>query len=181
MYNRYFIAHIANKRLAEYHHRNTKDLARKFNLLEGSGFYPSHITLKAPFEATNDEISAVKWVLQKITKDAYSPPFVAQGFGHFGRRILTIDVVHSIELEILHLRLIKGLESLPFVKWRDHEPITHLHLTIAKGAISEKFDEIWEYLKQQETPAFHCRLDNIAILRFENGQWVVDETYQLNP
>lgn len=178
---RYFIAHIASKPLADYHQMLTKELIEKFGIKTNVDNSPAHITLKAPFETTDEEISYVKQTLQEITQGTFSLFFVAQGFGHFGRRIVTVDVIHSHEVEHFHLMLTQALKKLPFVKWADHEPIMHLHLTIAKGDLSEKFDEIWEYVKQKETPAFHCRLDNIALFRFENNHWVVDTTYALNP
>ncbi|MCK9345143.1 MAG: 2'-5' RNA ligase family protein [Candidatus Pacebacteria bacterium] len=177
MRNRYFIAHLLAAPVAKYHEGLVRELAEKFDLKMSSGYFPTHITLKAPFEADDEEIPAVRQALQETTQTSVAPGYTICGFGHLGRRVITLDVVHSREAEYMHDRLIKKLKAIPFLTWGSHEPIMHLHITLAKKDIEPKFDKVWEYLKQKETPAFHRSLDNIVLLRKENDAWVVDSQY----
>lgn len=179
MYARYFIAHIPPENISKYHKELVGKLAKKFELETSAGYFPTHITLKAPFEATEEDIIEIKHKLQEIAHEDTHPTYVVQGFGHLGRGIITLDIIHSHEFECFHKKLTGALKSLPFMMWSNHEPIMHTHITLAKKDVEVKFDEVWGYLKQKSSPSFSGALDNIALLRREDSGWVVDSLYRI--
>ncbi|MFA5997608.1 MAG: 2'-5' RNA ligase family protein [Candidatus Paceibacterota bacterium] len=177
----YFIAHLLGAPVAKYHGELVEELAKKFDLEVSKGYFPTHITHKAPFEADEDEIVRVKDSLQRAVQDWEAGSYVVQGFSHFGRQIISLDIVHSIEVEDFHQLLIEKLMKLRFLDWLGHEPVMALHIALAKKGLIEKFDEVWDYLQQKQTPAFHRSLDNIALLRLDGNVWVIDSFYTIGP
>lgn len=175
---RYFIAHLVDGSVAQYHRTLVEDVAAQFNLEIIRGQFPTHITLKAPFES--DDAVAIKNVLKKFMVTHYAQPFTICGFGHFQNKVVFLDV----ELPQNTSRVVKELQwalnGIHDIQWGAHEPLENLHVTIAKKSIAEKFDSIWEYLCEKEPLQFDLLLDNVALLRFENDAWVVDSVYVLN-
>jgi len=177
MSHRYFIAHLPAIHVAKYHGVLVGELAKKFDLEVSKGYFPTHFTLKAPFECDEGEIAIVKNTLQQITQKGRAGSYVIKGFGHFGRQIITLDIVHSIEVEDFHQLLIERLSKISFLDWKSHEPVVDLHIAVAKKGVVGEFDEIWSHLQQKQPPVFHCSLDNIALMRLESAVWVIESFY----
>ncbi|MEK7134269.1 MAG: 2'-5' RNA ligase family protein [Patescibacteria group bacterium] len=178
---RYFIAHLLRGPIAEYHRMLVYDVATRFDLKISAGYFPSHITIKEPFEATAERIDDLKNMLVAFSRTYHIAPFTIYGFGCFGDRVIFLDVTLSTEASRISADLqdvvIKNLVLL----WGKYEPLKNFHLTIAKNDVAEKFDDIWGYLMTKHTPTFNLSFDNIALFRREEDAWVVESIYPLSP
>lgn len=174
---RYFIAYVLSGPAAEYHRTLVQNIGEHFGLPTGPRYFPSHWTIKAPFEATFEEISEVRAILSSLPRTFRAAPFTIQGFGHFGRRIITLDILPSSPMEHAVKKIQESLKTLPWMEWGAHEPIFHFHVTLAKKFPTERFDVIWEYVQKYGTPRFNCIFNEITILRYHNNEWVLDRAY----
>lgn len=175
---RYFIAYLASKPLAEYHQALVKELAEKFGLEIGAGYFPTHITLKAPFDL--NDATVIKDALEKFASVHYAPSFTIKNFGHFDRKVIFLDVSLNEILSTITWDLQNTLKQIHNLSWREHEPLRNFHVFVAKRIDTMKFDAIWSHLMQKKVPSFDLLFDNITLLRLENDAWVVDSVYQLN-
>jgi len=176
---RYCIAHLVQGAAKKHHHTLVEDIASRFDLKLRPEYFPSHITLKAPFE--KDDLSIVELELEKFAEAHHVHPFVIHKFGHFERSAIFLETSFPRETA----RVAHGLQNAlrkqtPQTSWRDYEAHKNFHLTVTKDA-SEKFEDIWEYLKEMGSPQFELLFDNIALLHFQDGAWSVDKVYQLKP
>lgn len=175
---RYFIAYLASKPLAEYHQTLVKELAEKFGLEISGGYFPTHITLKAPFDI--DNVTAIKDELGNFASVHYAPSFTIQNFGHFDRKVIFLNVSLNEILSTVTWDLQNMLMQTLNLSWGKHEPLMASHVTVAKKIDTTKFDVIWNHLMQKDVPSFDLSFDNIALLRLEKDVWVVDSVYFLN-
>lgn len=176
---RYCIAHLVQGTAKKYHHALVEDVASRFDLKLKPEYFPSHITLKAPFE--KDDLTIVKIELEKFADAHHVHPFVIHKFGHFERSAIFLEA--SLPEETA--RVAHGLQNAlrkqtPQTSWRDYEAHKNFHLTITKDA-SEKFVDIWNYLKEAGAPQFELPFDNIALLHLKDGAWSTDHVYHLKP
>lgn len=181
---RYFIAHVLESHVAENHRALVEDIAARFDLKVTPGYFPTHLTLKAPFEATPEQIDSVKNLLNSFShmfRESGRPAqFIVHDFKHFERLVVALDVQLSAQASLLTSTLNRMLMAYSWLTWGNHEPLKNFHITIAKNNIEGKFDQIWSYLKQRGAPHFDLMFDNIALLKLENDAWVVDSMYKLN-
>lgn len=140
---------------------------------------PPHLTLKYGFETEN--IEEVETVLSNFCSEHQPFPYKLQGFGSFDHNTLFVKVIASKEIESLHQELIKKLKKIKWLQWNpnfDAEKI-HFHATIEHTIQSkEKFEEIKQYLEEKHI-SFEEELDNITILKLEEGSWKVHKTFLL--
>lgn len=175
---RYFIAYLLDDSVAKYHHSLVNELSERFDLNIGTGLFPTHITIKAPFDT--DDATEIKEALRKVASTHYAPSFTLQNFGYFDKRAVFLDVSLNEILSTVVWDVQNAIKKVPDLQWREHEPLKNLHVTVAKNFDSTKFNAIWGYLMQKNAPLFELSFDNIALLRLENNVWVVDNIYPLN-
>lgn len=175
---RYFIAHLLRGTIAEYHRALVYDVAARFDLKISAGYFPSHISLKEPFEI--DDVSVIRNKIKESAAAHHASPFTIRGFGHFDNQVIFLDVILS--KEILHT--VRGLQNavgeIPEIPWGEYEPLKNFHLTVAKNDITKKFDEVWKYLTEMNAPKFDLLFDNVALFLSKDDKWVVDSVYPLN-
>lgn len=179
--SRYFIAHLPGPNIKGYHRAITHQIGGHFGI--DIDTTSAHITLKAPFEADSEQIEKLKAELLLFSKEYQVShknglSFSVNGFGHLGRLLITLDVIHSIQMEVLATKLQDMLKGFPWITWSKHEPIFHFHITVVKG-VTKEFDDIWWHLSEKSVPQFDCYLDDFALLRSEDGVWLVDSVYRL--
>jgi hypothetical protein len=128
--------------------------------------------VKAPFEATKDEIADIERVLRAFAKNESAVPFTLKGFGSFGFRTIYMNVVDSPEAVSLVRRLLSALAlhgpHLPRYPTEGNK----LHASVARFLTRVQNRRIWRSLKE-EKPEFRGALDNIAILEKEGKTWKV--------
>lgn len=175
---RYFIAHLLNDSVAKYHHSLVYELSDRFDINISKGLFPTHFTIKAPFDT--DDTTAIKNELEKFASVHYAPSFTIQNFGHFNKRVIFLDVSLNEILSTVVWDIQNTIKKIPGLSWGEHEPLKNLHITVTKNFDVTKFDAVWRYLTQKTAPLFELSFDNIALLRLENNVWTVDSIYYLN-
>jgi 2'-5' RNA ligase len=105
-----------------------------------------------------------------------------EGFGHFERRVLFMDVNVSQETQKLIADFYTELKKLSWMTFeRSDVQIAHgrkLHATLAYGEQRRLFDELWNYIKD-EKGKFEFGLDSIAILERDRERWLIHSEYPL--
>lgn len=187
---RLFIAYVPgseeseDSHLRDYHEALVRNVANHLNIPNTTHCCP-HMTFKAPFEAKEEQVEELKGFLSSFAESYRSSqcppaPFTISGFGHLGRQLVTLDVIHSLQMDSVVSILFEILKGLSWMTWSSHEPIFHYHFTIAKD-ITKVFDDVWEYLHEKSNPYFELELSHIALLRYDGKEWVVDSVYPLIP
>lgn len=175
---RYFIAYLLDDSVAKYHHSLVNELSERFELSIGIGLFPTHITIKAPFDT--DDATEIKEVLREFASTHYSPSFTIQKFGCFNKKVVFLDVSPNEMLSTIVWDVQNAIKKIPDLSCGEHEPLKNLHITVTKNFDSAKFNAICRYLMQKNAPLFELSFNNIALLRLENNVWVVDSIYYLN-
>jgi len=109
-----------------------------------------HVSLFGPFR-TNQEKELINR-FTKVCKDQDLINYRLNGFDHFDDRVVHVHIDPSTELIQFRRELAKLLIPICTTKEYDHNNEFKFHATLAFKDISEKFDSIWKYLKDQETP-----------------------------
>ncbi|MFZ2832029.1 MAG: 2'-5' RNA ligase family protein [Minisyncoccia bacterium] len=184
MKNRYFIAVLPEGHLPQYHRALSENLSKKFDVPKSRSLLTPHITLKAPFEASAEDLVSLKRMLALFSEEQSNGrrnkiPFWIKGYGHLGRRVITLDVVPSLQMVRAVSNMQERLSDFPWMTWGSHEPIFHFHVTLLNRDLDEKFDVIWDFLQKMSPPKFDLLYDNIALLRKEETRWIVDTIYRI--
>ncbi len=175
---RYFIAHIIQGPIAIYHRNIVEDIATQFGTTTSAGYFPSHITLKAPFEMSDTAI--VEQLLKEFASGSHAFPFKLRGFGHFDNSVIFFDTDMPHEARVAIEGLQQSLRTVPDLSWGEQEPLKNFHLTVAKQLTPEQFEKISAYLVEKHH-YFEVLFDNVTLLRFEDGKWVASLSFPLLP
>jgi 2'-5' RNA ligase len=133
---------------------------------------PTHITMIPPFSmALNDEkklFSDLSISLSRVKKFYIE----LDGFGHFGTKVIFVNVLENEYLNRLHLRLSAAMLSYLPADQNLNRPF-HPHITVAfKDLEREMYDQAWNYysnkLYQRVT-----KINSVSLLRFENRKWYI--------
>ncbi len=168
---KYFVAYLLSGSAKSYHERLTRQIFEKYKTARFFEKVPPHVTIKAPFEATDEGILDVERVLRAFARTAEAPSFVLEGFGHFGFRTVYLNG-EGKEATVFVRRCIKLLrENIP---WMSQSPLegNKLHASVARFLSRRKFERIWRALKGA-CPSVEVTLDNVAILKQTDGVWKV--------
>lgn len=175
---RYLIVYLLRKEAANYQKRLSDELADVFNFEPVSKKIDPHITLKAPFEASDSQIEKLGFVLERFASTRQAPAIALQGFGSFDRRVLYIDVKSTPEADQLAASIITELKKLPWVGFSKTDIHKHLHATLAYADDRRLLDDMTRYVSP-EKPRFDVLIDNIAILRRGRDRWDLHKEYAL--
>ena len=130
---------------------------------------PAHITLIPPFFASEEELNKFLPALEKFTETRTLPRIDLNGFDHFGKRVIFVDVMHNPSL----MNFQKDLFTLfkKFFPAYSKPNRFHPHLTIAfKDLDPNIFPEAWAYFGQDDYAASFLPA-GISLLRHKNKQW----------
>lgn len=127
-----------------------------------------HISLYGPF-TTIYEKKMVSEVISAV-KNYNLIPFKLKGFNHFDKKVIYVDIVPSDELKKLRIDIAQRL--LPITK-HEKDKIRKIdsvhdfgfHGTIAFKDIGQKFDRIWDYLKEKEEANINQYLLRVSIIK----------------
>ena len=152
-----------------------KDISKKFNVSEALK-YPTHMTLKGPFETNN--IGPVEDFLQEYTDQCKSFTLKLNNFGHFKSRTCFVNISKSSKLTKIRNKVIDTtikLLNLP------SDPKDHLipHITLAyKDVTPETFEKIKNYLKDKQIKE-NVDFNNITILQYSANKWIIHKKFRL--
>lgn len=170
---RYVIVCLLKGETLKFHERLTSNVCSKFKVQRQK--LPAHFTLKAPFEVGN--IEELEKVTEEFCRSHLKTPIKIQGFNHFRNNVIFMDIFPSKEAVEVHNKYIDELEKFEWLTWKEHEGKNKkFHCTIVSKRISNKFNEIWEYVNMFN-PKFDLYFDNICILIWRNARWEIHKEY----
>ncbi|MBM3231863.1 2'-5' RNA ligase family protein [Candidatus Pacearchaeota archaeon] len=176
---RYFIGYLIKGQAKQYHNNLCSNLANEFGIKYLPYKVPSHLTLKAPFET--EDITQIEKILEQFSEKNKKSKLELEGFGHFGNRVIFIGVKPNEKMKEGYSHLLDSLKKVDGLTWSEFEGKgANFHATIATKGIEEVFEEMWGYISTLEKPHFELDFDNIALLKYEAGKWLIHKEYSIN-
>lgn len=138
---------------------------------------PPHITILPPVRIQQEKKQALQESIEELAGE--QEPFDVQlyGFGHFGNKVLFINIELNDELKGFYENCREAYEAHGFKI--DHEEFTP-HLTLATRDISKgQFKRAWDELKGQEyrlkfpVQSFYC-------LHHNGKNWDIEDVMSLS-
>ncbi len=151
-----------------------EELFYKFNA-KGSKL-PPHFTIKTPFEM--EDISCIENAIEKFSKIAKSEKYIIDGFNHFGKRVVYMDVKMTKDAKKLHDTLIDELLKVNLVFDKKDGKDKKFHITLASKNVQTNFELIWNYILEFKC-YFELYFDNIEIYKFQNNKWTLYRCFAL--
>ncbi len=132
---------------------------------------PAHITLVPPFWLENESESKLLEHFHAFTSDMQEIQIQTNGYGHFSKRVLYLNVEKNPALEELKLQAEAHFITAFNKAIRKEDREFHPHVTIATRDMSPSaFYKAWEQLSVQNfTYSFLTK--TIALLKLSLGKW----------
>ena len=176
-YNMYFVAVVCPQQLDEKVQRFKHWMKEQFGCVVALKS-PAHITLILPFWLENKNESEILQTLQDFKSDISELQIQLEGFSHFGKKILFVDVKKNPSLEGLKIQTEDHFFRLlgDIIK-KDDRPF-HPHITIATRDIRPgDFEKGWRYFSEKKFSETFCA-KAISLLKLNLGKWnVIGEKY----
>lgn len=132
---------------------------------------PSHITLIPPFWLDEAREMELLRTLQSFKTDIDELEIHLEGFSHFGKKILFVQVKANSALEELKKQTENHfMQSFGNIIKKD-DRLFHPHITIATRDLKpQDFSKAWEYFSKKNFSAtFQSR--TITLLKLSPGKW----------
>ncbi|WP_210364535.1 YjcG family protein [Bacillus sp. REN3] len=135
---------------------------------------PPHLTLKDPFEATEEEVKDITKKIATIAKNFHPIDINIKKIGSFKpvNNVIYLKVDSPEELEKLHNELstaFDGEQEYNFVP----------HITLGQKMSDDEHSDVYSSLRMTKVD-FEQTADRIHLLyQLENGSWTVYETFHL--
>jgi 2'-5' RNA ligase len=132
---------------------------------------PAHITIIPPFSFPDNTQQQIENDLEIAVNNQSSLTLNLKGFGHFGNRVIFVDVSENDQVTELYSKVYKV-----FKYYLDDKNIKndrfHPHITVAfKDLMPEMFEGAWEYFSDK-TYVREAVIDGITLLKHENKRWI---------
>ena len=132
---------------------------------------PAHITLVPPFWLSAVQENELKDALHCFHSDMRTVSVELNGFSHFSKRVLFVEVKENAMLEIIKKETTAYFAgrfgSITKTKSRPFYP----HITIASRDLKPgDFDRAWEHFKQKDYNA-SFETGSIDLLKLNDGKW----------
>ncbi|MEA3414055.1 MAG: 2'-5' RNA ligase family protein [Nanoarchaeota archaeon] len=175
----YLITSLVKENAKEYHDSLFKKLDEKFHLkVPISNKPPSHITLKNSFET--DNIKMIENIISAISKKTKSSEVFLTDFNHFrNKEILFIKIEESKEFSQMQKEIVTDLSRQTNLIISNKDRNQRFHLTLAFPKIFNNLDSIWKYMKELNKPNIKTSINNISILKKEEGIWKIHKEFSL--
>ncbi len=136
---------------------------------------PAHITLVPPVWLENQQEQSFLDKVKGVTEKTSSFPVELKDFGHFGQRVIFINVVDPGHLKELHQNLLNTLsEFLP-----NKGAKLHPHITLATRDLSrQNFKKAWTEFKDRSYSA-EFNAESLTLFRHNGKTWDILETFFL--
>lgn len=133
---------------------------------------PAHITLIPPFWVPDSEEEKLLDTLQSFASTMDELTIRLNGFSHFKKRVLFVDVKTFPELEQLKKQAEDHFTNFfPAIK-KDTRPF-HPHITIANRDMKPShFEKAWEHFSKKVHDEFFV-VNEITLLKLGPGRWDV--------
>ncbi|MCD6066859.1 MAG: 2-5 ligase [Bacteroidetes bacterium] len=179
MEQRYFIAIVPPQQVADELVAVKKEFAERFNS-KAALRSPAHITLHMPFVWKEEKEEQLLETLAGFSYSAAGQKIGLKNFGHFGDRVIFIDVLKNETLVDLQQKLVQhAKEKLQLFNQSDSLRGFHPHVTVAFRDLRKRFfEEAWkEFAGREYTASFP--LCDFSLLKHDGKQWNVLRTFAL--
>lgn len=133
---------------------------------------PAHITLIPPFRVSTEQETRLIHTLQTFTSDLPELLIQLNGFNHFGKRVIYVQVNDNSGLRKLKTQTMTWFQNgmgnrIP----SDNHPF-HPHISIAtRDLAKDDFDRAWFHFSSLSFQAdFYAH--NLSLLRLTDGKWI---------
>lgn len=136
---------------------------------------PPHLTLKEPFDATDDEINKIAKKLGEVAKNA--EPFTLRAYKISSFQPVNNVIYMKVDTVPELLNLYETLNKSDFGKESQYSFVPHI--TIAQKLSNDEHSDVYGSLRmagvdhEETVDRFHM------LYQLENGSWTVYETYRL--
>lgn len=134
---------------------------------------PAHITLIPPFWLEDVRETELLQTLQSFRSDMDELEIQLDGFSHFGKRVLFINVKENPALHELKKQTeIHFIQSFGDTIKKDERPF-HPHISIANRDMKPgDFEKAWQHFSKKEFKETF-RTKTISLLKLSPGKWNV--------
>lgn len=138
---------------------------------------PAHITLIPPIWLEKKQEKDFTAILRNVAQQQSVFSVKLKDFGHFGQRVIFINVVDHEPVQQLYASLKKSLSD--FLS-NEKDQKMHPHVTLATRDLNrEKFGEAWkEYRDRSYSNEFQARA--ITLFRHDGKKWEVCPEFQFS-
>lgn len=132
---------------------------------------PAHITLIPPFWLEHESEIQLLNSFHAFTSDRQDIQIDLNGFGHFSKRVLYVNVALNPELEALKLQAEAYFTAIFDKAIRKEERVFQPHVTIAtRDMTPTAFYKAWEQVSKKKI-AFSFSANTITLLKLSSGKW----------
>lgn len=164
----YFVALLPPSAIREEILKMKLNIKEKFGVAHALKL-PAHITLIPPVWLKKEQEMTFFNAIHETTQRHGEFEVELKGFGHFGKKVIFIEVVNHEPVKELHQKLLHFLKDfLP----EDEKRNLHPHVTLATRDLKEKFSEVWTEISNH-----HCHsvftADSVTLFRHNGKSWDV--------
>ncbi len=132
---------------------------------------PAHITLVPPFWLEEAKQTQLQEVLGSFTSDLPETTINLEGFDHFRKQVLFINVKENMVLKELKKEAEAHFSEGFSNRIKKENRLFHPHITIANRDMKPShFEEAWEYFSKKEFKETFS-IKTISLLKLEEGKW----------
>lgn len=135
---------------------------------------PAHLTIVPPFRAEEELESMLKDFAQTYSMGMMPVDVSLEGYGHFGDRVLFVDVAPNAGLQTLEKEAMQEFtQQFPSIIF-GMKPDFNPHVTIATRDIPEgRLTEALEHFKQNHPFSENFTAKELKLLKLVNGWWEI--------
>jgi 2'-5' RNA ligase len=138
---------------------------------------PAHITIVPPFWLKNDQEHDLVKKLETITSNQDTFPVKLKNFGHFGQRVIFINVEDHQAVKNFHKEVTAGVSS--FLQESQKSSI-HPHVTLGTRDLSrESFKKAWDEFKTRSYLNSFIAGD-LSLLKHNGKNWNIFKEFSFN-
>lgn len=171
-YNMYFIAILCPSQIDDKILQFKQWMKEQFGCITALKS-PAHITLVPPFWLQAERKGALLQALQEFKSDIGELEIQLDGFSHFGKRVLFVQVNQNPGLEEIKIQTENHFiaSSADFVK-KDNRPF-HPHVTIATRDMKPSdFEKAFDYFSCKEFKMIF-QTKTLSLLKLNIGRWEI--------
>lgn len=133
---------------------------------------PPHITLVPPFWLPEEKEASLNQVLSDFEFDRPAIEIHWNGFNHFGKRVLYVQVDDTPDLHLLYSALSHHLALNAENEIAAQPPTFHPHITIAtRDMPPAAFQSAWEYFSGKSFKG-NFEISGISLMKLEPAHWI---------
>ena len=174
--NLYTVVCLVNGEAATFNDNLRREVQATFNAKLST--LPPHFTIKEGFKYDGD-ISELVSTIEEFCRKEKSKLYEIDGFGHFGKDVIYMNVELSNDAKAMHDRLIDEMSKIPYIQFNEKDGKNkNFHITIASKQIKKIFDDLYEFVNKR-CCIFDCKFDNVTIFKWGDRKWEVYRQFSI--